>query len=511
MTTNPSDYACYHAGVNLQSASYSGGAGGTFTCLVTGDEDWDLESATPSFSTPSGLIEGMDFSEVTGERVVNIYPGSPEITYLAVGYANANASKMFGTLKSNTNPTGLSVDAAGELSGYLAGGSTTNHLPTLGEVFVVALSYSQTTGKQTLSVYSQGVFRTTPAGVISDLRTINPNHWQVCIGGARTSFFNGWCTSFHVFSRDLHAYDAAGLKDMMITLAQGAGLQCARLTRLNLVQVTTTLDIEVSTTNANGTLYYVVVPDAATAPSAAQIKAGTDGDDNAATAASSVALTTADVAFPTVTGLGNGTLYDVYLVQEDTTYSNVLSGNTAGRVELYSRADDGTGTGLTLASAAVEETSYTDPDGGSNAITIIDNNAGSTGAVSFRGPAVVYDAGENFVRLAAKTVTSSASEMWIRFATGNVSKTRRQSFNITDDATPISDRIGEITDTSCIASIDDLGDGWFQLEWTPNMEGYADTNGIITAYMADSDVDQSVLRDGTNEVAIYTLKAEYHS
>jgi hypothetical protein len=70
-------------------------------------------------------------------------------------------------------------------------------------------------------------------------------------------------------------------------------------------------------TNETGTAYYVVLADGATAPSAAQVKAGNDSANAPATAAGSLALTANTEATGPVTGLTADTSYDVYFIAED--------------------------------------------------------------------------------------------------------------------------------------------------------------------------------------------------
>lgn len=76
----------------------------------------------------------------------------------------------------------------------------------------------------------------------------------------------------------------------------------------------------------DGTMYFVVLPDSATAPTAAQIKAGQDstGTDVPAGYSGSVELI-ADVAgSATASGLTSSTAYDVYVVAEDA-FGNLTS------------------------------------------------------------------------------------------------------------------------------------------------------------------------------------------
>jgi hypothetical protein len=70
-------------------------------------------------------------------------------------------------------------------------------------------------------------------------------------------------------------------------------------------------------TNETGTSYFVVLADGATAPSAAQVKAGNDSSNSPATASGNLALTANTEATGPVTGLAADTSYDVYFIAED--------------------------------------------------------------------------------------------------------------------------------------------------------------------------------------------------
>lgn len=79
---------------------------------------------------------------------------------------------------------------------------------------------------------------------------------------------------------------------------------------------TTQLDIQV-TTDETGTVYSVVVPNGATAPTSAEVKAGTGSGGTGQIAAGNVAATANTEATITLTGLSLGTDYDIYVVAED--------------------------------------------------------------------------------------------------------------------------------------------------------------------------------------------------
>jgi hypothetical protein len=67
----------------------------------------------------------------------------------------------------------------------------------------------------------------------------------------------------------------------------------------------------------DGTAWFVVLADGAPAPSSAQVRAGNDAGDLPAIASGSIALTANTEATAAITGLSNGTAYNVYFVAED--------------------------------------------------------------------------------------------------------------------------------------------------------------------------------------------------
>ena len=79
---------------------------------------------------------------------------------------------------------------------------------------------------------------------------------------------------------------------------------------------TTSLTVRAKT-NEVGTAFYVVLPDGATAPTSAQVKAGQDSGGSPVSASGSLALTANTEATVSVGSLSTGTAYDVYFVAQD--------------------------------------------------------------------------------------------------------------------------------------------------------------------------------------------------
>lgn len=107
--------------------------------------------------------------------------------------------------------------------------------------------------------------------------------------------------------------------------------------------------LSVDTDEGNGTVYFVVVPTAATAPDATEIQAGTDGDSNPATWDGSVAASGIETWDEGPTGLTIDTIYDAYAVHVDASLnvSNIVTDEftTEGAVftpaSLYAGSEEG--------------------------------------------------------------------------------------------------------------------------------------------------------------------------
>jgi hypothetical protein len=95
---------------------------------------------------------------------------------------------------------------------------------------------------------------------------------------------------------------------------------------------TTTAALSVRSDTKNGTMYFVVIPNAATTPNATQIIAGTDGDDVAASWAGSLLVASIDAYRPGPTGLTNGAAYKACAAHQNSSAenSNVVTGTFTG-------------------------------------------------------------------------------------------------------------------------------------------------------------------------------------
>jgi len=113
---------------------------------------------------------------------------------------------------------------------------------------------------------------------------------------------------------------AGGDGRVLLTYTSGPAIPkwtagCPMLTALSFTSFIAKVNI-----NVIGNVYFVVLPDGATAPTSAQVKAGQDATGNTliSTSTGTIVCTSASTEYSaSVTGLNESTIYDVYFVAED--------------------------------------------------------------------------------------------------------------------------------------------------------------------------------------------------
>jgi autotransporter-associated beta strand protein len=113
----------------------------------------------------------------------------------------------------------------------------------------------------------------------------------------------------------------------------------------NVSPVSSTLFTVNGNTNEDSTAFYVVLPDGASAPTSAQVKAGNDPSDSPAPFSGSFALSALVPGSKMVTGLTASTAYDVYVVAEDVRGPNLQT--TPVLVDVTTNPPDSTPPGWT--------------------------------------------------------------------------------------------------------------------------------------------------------------------
>jgi hypothetical protein len=156
----------------------------------------------------------------------------------------------------------------------------------------------------------------------------------------------------------------------------------------------------------------------------------------------------------------------------------------------------------TLTSAILTSQQATSPDGTNNAWKLVDNNSSNSGVTGLKygGTSLglnnyntlslfVKKQGNNdFIYISSKNYDSGASgNTWFNISNGTLG-------NVNSNHT---------------ASIDDYGNGWYRCSIT--FQATTDLIGQIQIYLATSNGNVSITRDGTNGVYIYGLQAESHA
>lgn len=113
----------------------------------------------------------------------------------------------------------------------------------------------------------------------------------------------------------------------------------------NVSPVSGTLFTLNANTNENSIAYYVVLPDGSSAPTSAQVKAGTDASNTPVTFSGNFALNALVSGSKMITGLTASTAYDVYVVAEDVRGPNLQA--LPVLVEVTTTAPDVTAPGWT--------------------------------------------------------------------------------------------------------------------------------------------------------------------
>ncbi|KHN92636.1 ig family protein [Pectobacterium actinidiae] len=161
-----------------------------------------------------------------------------------------------------------------------------------------------------------------------------------------------------------------------------------------------------------GNVYYVVVADGASAPTAAQVIAGQTANGAAATASGSQVLNSAPYDFSfTLTGLAASTLYDVYVVAKDSNGNNTVS------VVKIDASTTSAGTAPTLSAH------------GSNPVFI----GGMAGSVDLFGgvTANTNDSGQTFTSLTLTVSNVTDSGEFINIGGNNISLSANSTGTLT--------------------------------------------------------------------------------
>jgi hypothetical protein len=248
-------------------------------------------------------------------------------------------------------------------------------------------------------------------------------------------------------------------------------------------------------------LYAVVVPSAATTPSAAQIVAGTDAAGAAAPNAN-VAVSSTGVKNVLVRGLTATTSYKVCLAQQSgATLSNVVTASFTTDTLVAAFATTGAATGLTVSTGSAPfGLNQADPYGGTNALRWVDNNDALTNQqVAASTTTTTFFNGVNKFHV---TVKHQGGAAWMRFAT--------VAITVTNTVVYWNTSTGALGTTAALWTptpvVWDVGSGWKMWSGQVDLTG-ADVVGVLN--LNKGAVDNSavgITRNGTNIQDIYNLR-----
>lgn len=220
----PQELDSFAFGFNLDSASYSGGAGGTFANIVSGGEAWEVQGATPTFSTQAGM-EGMVFSNLAAESIFGEHRSMWECTIIATCYATtASSTYPYGGDYSAGNSYAMMMNAhkvqayvPNASSGYPAAAASPNNVP-----HVMAVSFSPANGTTYAQIDLTTATQSSKAsGSFTDVHV----NWPTgAIGRHRTTYFTGWIGRVLVFDRSLHYRDNDNLQLLVESEMELVGL-----------------------------------------------------------------------------------------------------------------------------------------------------------------------------------------------------------------------------------------------------------------------------------------------
>jgi len=258
--------------------------------------------------------------------------------------------------------------------------------------------------------------------------------------------------------------------------------------------------LRATTDSVGGSLYAVVCPAAAAAPTALQIKAGTDGSDIAATSVGNQVISSTGVKNLLLRGLTAVTAYKVYTTHENAAgFSLVSSASFTTDTLMASFATNGLATGLGVSTGCAPiGTNIADPHGGTNAIRFVDNAAGGTNQVVFTCGPLTFFNGVNKIHITAKTQGGAA---WLRQAPVSISVgSVSVYYNTSTGATGVAS--GTWSPAPVVFDVN----GWKMWSSAINLAG-ADVLGTwnINKCIVDNSIS-GVPLDGTNIQDLYNIR-----
>ncbi|RYD95374.1 MAG: hypothetical protein EOP54_15905, partial [Sphingobacteriales bacterium] len=306
--------------------------------------DLTINSSTSiNVTTPAGSVDAKDVVVTTAERSVTAINGydyalGPTITSLSP----ASGSTAGGTVTiTGTNFTGVTAVTFGGVAVTILTVSSTSIIVAVpansagAKDVVVTTAEGSTTA---INGYTYGSAPTIsalfpPSGRITDgssVTIIGTN-----FNGATMVTFGGVAAMIHVIypttiSVTLPA-NSVGVKDVVVTTPGGSVTATGGFTYLSTSSTAPIFDEAPAVSNVRsskfdlsasidkaGRVYYVVLPNGATAPTSARVKSGENASGGAAPYSGSALISSSPFSHSfTISNLDLGTAYDIYVVAED--------------------------------------------------------------------------------------------------------------------------------------------------------------------------------------------------
>ncbi|AOR63733.1 putative Ig domain-containing protein [Pectobacterium wasabiae] len=433
----------------------NGAAVGLFTG-ITADTNDSGQTFTGATFTVTNVADSTEYLNINGVKVSLINGNSVS---LGSGYGSASVSLSAGTATISLSGATLSnADMGTLLSGMTYGNSSENPHTT---ARVVTLTQVTDSGASNNS-YSPGNITSTVAVVaVNDAPTditLSSSSFGQSIGSNGTvgtltatdvdsttftySLVSGVGSTdnarFTLVGNSLRAVDAAamaaGTYSIRLQVSDGSDTYEKTFTLTVVDNVAPTFDIAPAVSNATssgfdlssslneaGSIYYVVLPDGATAPSATQIVNGQNAAGSLAFASGSTIVNSAPYSRTfTLTGLAAATAYDVYMVAKDS------AGNLTASVVKLDATTTAPSQAPTLSASASNPVFISGMAGAIDLFSNVSANTNDSGQ-TFSGLTLtvsnVSDGGE-FINIAGKNISLATNNSGSLDGIGNYSVTR---------------------------------------------------------------------------------------
>ncbi|MFJ5359274.1 DUF4347 domain-containing protein, partial [Pectobacterium sp. CHL-2024] len=427
---------------------------GLFTNVIANTNDSGQTFTSATF-TVTNVADSTEYLNINGVKVSLINGNS---VTLGSGYGSASVSLSAGTASISLSGATLSnADMGTLLSGMTYGNSSENPHTTARVVTLTQVTDSGASNNSTALAISSTVAVVAVNDAPTDI-TLSSSSFGQSIGSNGTvgtltatdvdsttftySLVSGVGSTdnarFTLVGNSLRAVDAAtmaaGTYSIRLQVSDGSDTYEKTFTLTVVDNVAPTFDIAPAVSNATssgfdlssslneaGSIYYVVLPDGATAPSATQIVNGQNAAGSLAFASGSTIVNSAPYSRTfTLTGLAAATAYDVYMVAKDS------AGNLTASVVKLDATTTAPSQAPTLSASASNPVFIGGMAGAIDLFSNVSANTNDSGQ-TFSGLTLtvsnVSDGGE-FINIAGKNISLATNNSGSLDGIGNYSVTR---------------------------------------------------------------------------------------